>query len=164
MKKIISSIVLIVSFSYASGVKPVDNQLYKDECASCHFGFQPGLLPARSWVKLMGDLENHFKDDASLDKKDIETLTQYLVKNSSDNSRNYKRSRKITHSISKRSTPIRISQTPYFKKEHREIKEYMIKQAEVKSIANCTACHITASKGIYKERDINIPNYGKWDD
>lgn len=30
-------------------IKPVDNQLYKKECASCHFGYAPGLLPQKSW-------------------------------------------------------------------------------------------------------------------
>jgi len=164
MKKIISTILLIASISYASGVKPVDNKLYTDECASCHFGFQPGLLPARSWVKLMGNLENHFQDDASLESKDVETLTQYLVQNSSDHAMNYKRSKKITNSISRNSTPIRISQTPYFKKKHRELRKSMITQKEIKSISNCAACHRTASEGVYSERYINIPNYGRWDD
>lgn len=164
MKKVILYLLLIVSMSYASGVKPVDNQLYKDECASCHFGFQPGLLPARSWVKLMGNLENHFGDDASLDKKDVETLTQYLITNSSDNSQNYKRSRKITNSISKSETPIRITKVPYFERKHRGLSRAMIEQKEVKSISNCTACHTTAEKGDYGERYINVPNYGRIDD
>lgn len=164
MKKIISAAILIASMSYASDVKPVDNQLYTNECSSCHFAYQPGLLPARSWIKIMDNLQNHFKSDASLDQKDVETLREYLVKNSSDHAMGYKRSRKITEYISKNSTPIRISETPYFKKEHRELKEYMIKQKEVKSISNCTACHTTAKKGIYSEEYINIPNYGRWDD
>ena len=29
-------------------VAPVSNELYKKECASCHFGYQPGLLPKAS--------------------------------------------------------------------------------------------------------------------
>ena len=164
MKKVISSIVLIVSMSYASGVKPVDNQLYTNECASCHFAFQPGLLPARSWVKIMGNLQNHFKSDASLDKKGVETLTQYLVKNSSDHAMNYKRSRRMTNSISSNSTPMRITRVAYFERKHRGLSRDMIKQNEVKSISNCTACHRTAEKGIYSERYINVPNYGRVDD
>jgi nitrate/TMAO reductase-like tetraheme cytochrome c subunit len=150
--------------SFASGVKPVDNELYKNECASCHFAYQPGLLPARSWVKIMGNLQNHFKTDASLDKKDVETLTQYLVKNSSDHAMNYKRSRKITNSISKNETPMRITKVAYFERKHRELSRRMIDQKEVKSISNCTACHKTADKGVYSERYINVPNYGRVDD
>jgi hypothetical protein len=26
------------------------------------------------------------------------------------------------------------------------------------------ACHTKADKGSYSEREINIPNYGKWED
>ncbi len=163
MKNIVLGAILTVSVSFASGVKPVDNQLYKKECASCHFGFQPGLLPARSWVKLMNNLENHFGDDASLDKNDKKLLVDYLVKNSSDRAMNYKRSRKITSSIFGNSTPIRITKTPYFIRKHDELRVGMVKQKEVGSISNCIACHTTANKGIYSERAINIPNYGRWE-
>ena len=31
------------------GIDPVDTQLYTKECGGCHFPYQPGLLPARSW-------------------------------------------------------------------------------------------------------------------
>ncbi|HPQ24397.1 MAG TPA: cytochrome C, partial [Gammaproteobacteria bacterium] len=50
----------------APGVAPVDNPLYLQECGSCHFAYQPGLLPARSWNNLMGGLENHFGENAEL--------------------------------------------------------------------------------------------------
>ena len=60
MKRIykVSSVVLLCAVlgiqAYAGGrkgpeVKAVDNVLYKKECASCHFGYQPGLLPSASW-------------------------------------------------------------------------------------------------------------------
>ena len=58
---------------------------------------------------------------------------------------------------------LRISQTPHFVKEHREITQKMITQPEVKSIANCTACHTKAETGSYREREIHIPNYGRWE-
>ena len=34
-------------------VNPVNNKQYKDECGSCHFAYQPGLLTTRSWEKLL---------------------------------------------------------------------------------------------------------------
>ncbi len=146
------------------GVAPVNNEAYSVECGSCHFAYQPGLLPERSWVKLMQNLENHFDTDASLEPEDKKKILDYLVKNSAEKFTQYKRSRKINKSISRGETPIAISQTPYFIKEHREIRRDLITQKEVNSISNCTACHTTAHKGIYGERDINIPNYGRWDD
>ena len=40
----------------APGVAPVENPQYLEECGSCHFPYQPGLLPARSWTKVMAGL------------------------------------------------------------------------------------------------------------
>ncbi len=168
---LIPTIVLAVTLSADSffsaskkGVAPVNNAFYKQECASCHFAYQPGLLPAKSWKKLMGNLENHFDTDASLEEKDKKTLLAYLMKNSAEKFTQYKRSRKINKSISKNETPIAVSDTKYFIKEHKGIAQRLIKQKEVKSLSNCIACHTTADKGIYGERYINIPNYGAWDD
>ncbi|PHS58524.1 MAG: cytochrome C [Sulfurimonas sp.] len=169
MKKILLSIITLSSFIFASdyktaGVKPVDNQDYIKECASCHFAYQPGLLPQRSWKKLMGNLQNHFDTDASLEKPDRVLLLKYLVNNASDTINAYKRSRKIDRSISKNKSPLAVTQTPYFKHEHREIAQRFIQQKEVRSLSNCMTCHTKADKGYYGERDINIPNYGRWDD
>jgi hypothetical protein len=146
------------------GVAPVTNDFYAKECGSCHFAYQPGLLPERSWVKLMGDLDNHFNTDASLEPEDNQRILKYLVKNSAEKFTNYKRSRKINNSIYRDETPIAVSDTRYFIKEHRDIRKKFIIQKEVGSISNCTACHTTADKGLYTERDIIIPNFGRWDD
>jgi len=169
MKKIIIAATIILAATLCAdsgkkGVAPVSNTFYKAECASCHFAYQPGLLPEKSWIKLMSDLDNHFETDASVEEEDRKILLGYLMKNSAEKFTEYKRSRKINKSISNSETPIAVSQTRYFKKEHREIPKKFIEQKEVKSIANCAACHTTAEKGIYGERYINIPNYGKWDD
>ncbi len=147
------------------GVKAVENRLYINECGACHFAYQPGLLPQNSWVNLMNNLENHFGVDASLLEEDLLTLTNYLKENSAEKNMNYKRSRKIVYSIQRLNAyPIAITKIPYFKKEHDEIPSKLIKQNKVKGLFNCTACHTTAKKGIYSERDILIPNYGRWDD
>jgi aldehyde:ferredoxin oxidoreductase len=113
---------------------------------------------------MMGDLQNHFGTDASLTPEDNQRILKYLVDNSAEKFRNYKRSQRINDSIAKNKTPIAITKTPYFVKKHRDIAKKLITQKEVSSISNCMACHTTADKGLYSERDINIPNYGKWDD
>lgn len=163
MKKIVFLFIMGMGVMFASDVKKVDNALYQKECASCHFGFQPGLLPARSWVKIMGNLDNHFKTDASLDALDNQKILAYLVKNASDNALEYKRSRKINNSIRKDEIPIRITETAYFIHKHREIPSYMIAQKEVNSLSNCAACHTRANEGSYSEREIRIPNYRGWE-
>lgn len=145
-------------------VAPVKNALYKEECGSCHFAYQPGLLPERSWKKMMGDLENHFDENAELDTDTLKTLTTYLIKNSADKS-NYKRSRKIMNSLSKNQAPLRITETPYFIRKHDEIPNRVVKNnPKLGSFSKCAACHTKADKGSYDEDEINIPGIGRWED
>lgn len=149
---------------FAADVKPVTNETYKNECSACHFAYQAGLLPSNSWNKIMANLENHFQTDASLDNADFKIISDYLNENSAEKAMNYKRSRKIVNSIKKGDIPESISKTPYMIRKHNEIRTSLITQDEVKGIFNCIACHTTAQKGIYSERDIIIPNYGRWED
>ncbi|WP_457605472.1 diheme cytochrome c [Nitratifractor sp.] len=142
-------------------------ELYRQECSSCHMAYQPQFLPKRSWSKMMKSLADHFDTDASLDEEETRKITQYLMDNASDSPngrRVHKDIRKIARSIPRDSTPLRISEAPYFKKEHREIPRKYVRQKEVKSFANCTACHRKAERGDYSERTLIIPNYGRWDD
>jgi len=153
--------------SYSSGktdVAPVNNQLYIKECGSCHFAYQAGLLPANAWNKMMANLENHFGDDASLSAENFQTLSKYLNDNSAEKNMQYKRSNRIVSSISAGQIPDSISTTPYMIKKHKDIRKNLITQPDVKGLFNCIACHKTADKGIYGDRDINIPNFGRWED
>lgn len=167
MKSIIVLSMLIGSLFAQNGltdVAPVNNQLYIKECGSCHFAYQPGLLPASSWNKIMSNLENHYNNDASISSANLQTLTKYLNDNSAEKNMQYKRSNKIVASIASGQIPDSISTTPYIARKHSEIKKSLITQPEVKGLFNCIACHKTADKGLYGERDINIPHYGKWED
>ena len=153
--------------SYSSGktdVAPVNNPLYIKECGSCHFPYQPGLLPANAWNKMMTNLDKHFGSDATLASEDFQTLSKYLNDNSAEKNMQYKRSNRIVSSIPARQIPDSISTTPYIIQKHRELKKNMITQPEVKGLFNCVACHTTADKGSYSERDIKIPNFGRWED
>ena len=136
-------------------------ELYNKECATCHMGFQPQFLPKRSWNKLMDNLSNHFDTDASLSKESLNKIKTYLEENSSDSKALYGEAAEFAQSIKKDSTPLRISEIPKFQREHRKITTKMIEQKEVKSIANCAACHKDANEGTYRERNIHIPNFGK---
>ncbi len=141
--------------------------LFRNECGSCHMAYQPEFLPKRSWKKMMATLEDHFKTDATMDPEDHKKIEAFLIANASDSGTpNSRREayREISRSIPPGSTPLSISKTYKFKKEHREIPIRLIRQKEVKSIANCAACHRKAEQGYYGERDLIIPNYGRWDD
>lgn len=147
---------------HASSVvaKPLTKQdkatvaLYQKECGACHFAYQPEFLPKSSWDKTMKSLNNHFGTDATLDPADHKTIQNYLLTHASKYDRMIGMGGEIA---------IRISDTPNFKHEHREIPKKMVTQAEVKSFANCAACHTKASSGSYREREIRIPNYGSWE-
>ncbi len=161
---IINSLLASDNFNTKTDVAPVKNDLYIKECGSCHFPYQAGLLPANAWNKMMTNLENHFNSDASLNEADLQTLTKYLNDNSAEKNMQYKRSNRIVSSLAKNQIPDSISTTPYMIKKHKDIKKDLITQKEVKGLFNCIACHKTADKGIYGERDINIPNFGRWKD
>lgn len=135
---------------------------YIKECGSCHMAYQPEFLPKRSWNTMMRGLDDHFGVDATLTAEDEKSLSDYLQRNAADSKRVGKHFAKMAASAG--DTSLRISDTPYFKKEHRKIPQKYIDQKEVKSIANCNACHQKAASGDYRERGIFIPNYGRWDD
>ncbi len=134
---------------------PVDNALYSEECASCHFLYLPGLLPAGSWVKVMEGGEDHFGEDLALDTETSAEILKYLKANSAETT-GAKRSVKIMKSL-KGATPLRITEVRYIVKEHREIKSKVFKRESIVSFSNCGACHTTADKGIFEEDDIKIP-------
>ncbi len=142
-------------------VDPVTSRDYQKECGSCHFAYPPGLLPERSWTELMNGLSDHFGDNAELAAGDRAALLAYLRANASDKS-NAKASVKITRSIPSGVTPLRITEVPYFVREHREIPSRLYaKNSQVKSISNCKACHRGAESGSFNEHSVQIPGGGR---
>jgi hypothetical protein len=103
----------------------------------------------------MADLENHFGDDASLDKKDRVEIESYLLANSAENSTK-EAAFYIAKSIKKADT-IAITKTPYWKKRHAKIDKKIFNSPKVKSKANCKACHRGFEKGIIDDSLIAIP-------
>ncbi|MBL7003112.1 MAG: diheme cytochrome c [Gammaproteobacteria bacterium] len=140
------------------------NSNYKEECGSCHIAFPAGLLPERSWSKILNNLDDHFGDNAELDEDSLKQINNFLSNNSSDKS-SYRKASKFSRSIPRNKTLIRITDIPYFKHEHDEIPMQMIvNNPKVKTLSRCEACHSGAEKGRFDEDDINIPGYGRWDD
>lgn len=144
-------------------VAPVDNAFYKEECGSCHFPYQPGLLPARSWQKMMGGLVDHFGENAELNATDAQKLTTYLTENAADKS-TFKRSLGMTRSLNKDDVPLRISTTRYFKRKHHELPTRMVKDnPKVRSFSNCELCHTRAAQGSYNEHQVKVPGFRGWE-
>ena len=152
------------SLERKSEVAVVSDKDYIEECGSCHFPYQPGLLPEASWHKLMDAkaLEDHFGDNAELDE-DLRThILDVLVKASADKS-SYKRSKKIMVSLRDDKAPLRITETPYIKSAHHEIPAKLIKEnPKVKSLSYCNKCHQLADKGSFDDDSVSIPGHGNW--
>jgi len=145
---------------------PVDNKQYQDECGSCHFAYQPGLLPSKSWEKLLNDkaLSEHFGENAELDADTLKVIRDYALANAADKSY-HKRSRKIAIATENIEAPLRITEVRYIKRKHHEIPDKMIKgNKDVKSLSYCDACHTQAAKGVFDEDTVKIPNYPDWED
>ena len=151
----------LVTFSRQKEVRAVDNKTYADECGSCHFAYPPGLLPSKSWEKLLNEkaLKDHFGENAELDKDTLKTVYDYAMDNAADKSW-YKRSRKIAKATEDGEAPLRITEVRYIKRKHHDIPEKMVKgNKDVKSLSYCDACHTKAKNGIFDEDTVDIPNY-----
>jgi len=120
--------------------------LYNQECTACHFAYPPGLLPAASWQRLMANLPRHFGTDASLEPAVVKALSAWLNANAG-----------IYNGASTLSPQDRITQRPWFVREHREVSAATWKLPAVKSAANCAACHRQADQGDFNEHTVRIP-------
>ena len=101
----------------------INDQVTATECAECHMAYGADALPQGSWKLIMGDLSNHFGEDASLDEATRKHVEDYLVANSP-----------------RGTGPLRISETRWFVSEHRgEVSPR--KLAAAKSWSNCESCH-----------------------
>lgn len=128
------------------------NPVFVNECGSCHTLYPPTLLAKEGWSRLMGDLSNHFGDDASLDPADEHSIREYLLAHSAETS-TQEMSVKMMQSLEKRDM-IAITQTPFWKKRHAHISEAIFKSDKVKSRANCKACHSDVEQGTIEDNAI----------
>ena len=146
------------------GVLAVKNVNYQKECGSCHMAYSPGLLPKQSWIKVMGNLEGHFGDNAELLPQQHIEILNYLTTNAADFSE-YKRSKKIMASLDRTKVTDRITLTPYFIRKHDEIpKKSVIDNPKVGSFSQCNLCHSNTANGSFSEDEVSIPGVGYWRD
>jgi len=148
----------------STDVAPANDPAYVSECGDCHLAYPPGLLPARSWRAIMEGLDNHFGDNAGLDTAMQRQILDYLTQNSADHA-DYPLSRKIARRLAPGDAPLRISELSFFRREHDELTPAMVRDnPEVGRFSRCNACHRRAEQGSFREREIDIPGYGRWED
>lgn len=116
--------------------------LYRQECASCHTAYPPGLLPPASWERLMKSLPQHFGSDASVDAATARDLSRWLQANAG------------------RGEPPpqdRITKSAWFVREHREVPAAAWQRPSIRNASNCAACHTRADQGDFNEHTVRIP-------
>jgi len=146
--KCLAAIILVSgsAMAYADGGKlsVPNNPKWKEECGSCHIAYPPQLLTSENWQRVMGGLNKHFGANAMLDTKDNKDILDFLQRNAGSGDR---------HSASS----LRIIETSWFTREHREVSGNTWLNPSVKSRSNCSACHVNAERGDWSERGIRMP-------
>ena len=140
------ALTIAASAARADRLPVLKNAAYQEECASCHMAYPPQLLPAANWRNIMSRLDKHFGTDATIDAATAATIGTFLENNAATGKR-----------AALAAGTLRISETPWFLREHRKVDAPVWKGAAVKTAANCGACHTTASRGDFDERGIRLP-------
>lgn len=122
-----------ISAEEVERVSPVTDATTAKECGECHMAFQPALLPAGSWLRIMDGLQDHLGEDAGLPSDTAIHIRDYLT----------------THAR-RTGDPgtLRITEQPWFTREHR-FSPRVWHRPEVKTESNCPACHTRADQGVY---------------
>ena len=129
--------------------KPVQDGNVVKECGACHMTFSPQMLPIKSWEKIMKGLPDHFGEDASLNATMTASIEKYYVKNAANSGW---RGGKFMRGLTDESAPLRITETPYWVREHnRNSLKDAWTNPKIKSKANCPVCHRSASIGNYDD-------------
>ena len=137
MKKLIAILLIALASSALADSHKLAvpaNLQWQSECGSCHMAYPPQLLTAENWRQMMKGLDRHFGANATLDAKEGVEILAFLERYAARDQR-YS------------ANTLRISDTPWFQRKHREVSNSVWSHAKVKSRANCTACHVTAERG-----------------
>ena len=119
------------------------NETWRAECSTCHVPYPPKRLPARSWRVIMNGLDRHFGTDASLDPQAAGEVAAFLQR----------------HAGRDLGGPptVRLTETSWFRRKHRGVPATVWRQPDVKSAANCGACHPGADRGDYDDATVRLP-------
>jgi len=158
MKKIISIVFTLLALPsgqsvLAAGQNPGD--LYRTECGACHVPYPAVFLPGTSWDKLLGNLSDHFGDNAELDPEALKSIQGYLAEQNFDHS---SIKRRYGNRFDTPGEPLRVTKTRFFGAIHREIPARLVKDnPKVGTFAKCDVCHRDAQYGSFDEDNVHIP-------
>ncbi|WP_242057056.1 MULTISPECIES: diheme cytochrome c [Oscillatoriales] len=99
-------------------------QLYLENCATCHIGLPPAVLPTETWRNLIQDEEHYGKK-----LKPLVDPERFLVWD-------YLRVFSRTQAPEEEQTPYRVAQSRYFKALHPRVK-----LPQPANMGSCVTCH-----------------------
>jgi hypothetical protein len=104
------------------------HQLYLENCASCHIGIPPAVLPTQSWVRILANRQHYSAIVEPLARPANGLVLNYL--------RQYSR-----NAIAKELIPTRLRDSRFFKALHPQVE---IPQPI--NVGGCISCHVNASQ------------------
>ncbi|XGV99087.1 MAG: diheme cytochrome C [Leptolyngbya sp. BL-A-14] len=103
-------------------------ELYLENCASCHLGIPPQVMPTETWRQLLQDSQHYGAQIQPLVEPSLQVVWQYL--------RTFSRPQAAEEDI-----PYRIYQSRYFKALHPKVK-----LPTRLGLSSCISCHPGAGK------------------
>jgi hypothetical protein len=107
-------------------------QLYLENCASCHVGLPPAVMPSQTWADLLQDSQHYGVQVTPLLEPSLQIVWRYVS--------NY--SRPI---LKNEIVPYRLQQSRYFKALHPKV-EF----ASPPTVNSCVTCHPAAAQFNYR--------------
>lgn len=132
----------------------VQDEITRTECGDCHMAFPPYRLTKNAWRKIMGNLENHFGENAALDPETVKHIEGYLVEHAIDSKDSIPVKMRLAAWKKKGIVDaIRITELPEWTRHHTAKEKYKRMSADVGYTrgSNCIKCHKGAEKGYYEE-------------
>lgn len=99
-------------------------ELYLENCATCHIGLPPAVLPTETWRDLIQDSQHYGKELTPLVDPQRLIVWEYI--------RTFSR----TQSPDEERTPYRLAQSRYFKALHPKVK-----LPQPVTMGSCVSCH-----------------------
>ncbi|OHC74220.1 MAG: hypothetical protein A3G18_12005 [Rhodospirillales bacterium RIFCSPLOWO2_12_FULL_58_28] len=134
----VMALLLTVGVARAETFPVVTDKTVIKECGECHMVFPPQTLPKASWEKIMATLSDHFGENAVMDPAAAANILAFHVANSSDVS-----DVRAAVKWRVRETLARITDAPRFVSKHKQCGPEVWAHKQVRSKANCLACHPT---------------------
>jgi Dihaem cytochrome c len=108
-------------------------ELYLKNCASCHIGLPPAVLPTQTWADLIQDPEHYGVQLPTIAAFDLRQIDQYLT--------TYSRSLREDES-----TPYRVGAARHFRALHPQVD-----LPKPLTIGSCASCHPKADVFNFRE-------------